>query len=53
MASGYEKAECGVKEGGGWGTPRRLESACIVLVALGLSVLNWWWLLAPLFRWLF
>lgn len=38
MASGYEKAECGGKDGGGWGEPRRLESALILIVALGAAV---------------
>ena len=53
MASGYEKADCGVKEGGGWGVPCRLESALVLVLALGFALANWWWLLAPLFRWLF
>lgn len=52
MASGYEKADCGVKEGGGWGVPSRLESALIVVVALGLALLKWWWLVAAFARWL-
>jgi hypothetical protein len=38
MASGYEKAECGGKEGGGWGEPSRLGSALMLILALGAAV---------------
>lgn len=51
MASGYEKAACGVDPNEGWGRPSRLENAVqwiVVFLAVALLLIIPCWVIALL-----
>jgi hypothetical protein len=50
MASGYEKAACGVDPNTGWGDPRPVRSAILTGVAVAATLVHYGCLLWALWR---
>ena len=50
MASGYEKAACGVDPNTGWGKPRPVLSAILTGVAIAVAFLHYGWLVWSFIR---
>lgn len=50
MASGYEKAACGIDPNTGWGKPRPVQSAILTCVAVIAALLHYGWLFWSFFQ---